>query len=112
MLSAAAVSCRTTTKDVQRWANIAQGPRKLVAVLTHEKFPLDLRVEAGMTLVSMKPLAGRRIGITELEAGSGGPDGDYVGAWLLAGPVSYPSAGCGGLSASARSGPVMIAWTM
>jgi hypothetical protein len=66
MLSALAISCRTTSKDVQRWANTAQGPRKLVAVMTHEKFPLDLRVEAGMTLVGMKPRAGRRIGITEL----------------------------------------------
>jgi hypothetical protein len=66
ILSASAVSCRTTTSDVHRWANTAQGPRKLVAVLTHEKFPLDLRVEAGMTLVGMKPRAGRRIGITDL----------------------------------------------
>jgi hypothetical protein len=66
MLSVGAASCRTTQTDVHRWANTAQGPRKLVAVLTHEKFPLDLRVEAGMTLVGMKPRAGRRVGITEL----------------------------------------------
>lgn len=66
MFSAGAVSCRTTPTDIHRWANTAQGPRKLVAVLTHEKFPLDLRVEAAMTLVGMKPRAGRRIGITDL----------------------------------------------
>lgn len=66
LLSVGAISCRTTPADVHRWANTAQGPNKLVAVLTHEKFPLDLRVDAAMTLVGMKPRAGRRIGITDL----------------------------------------------
>jgi hypothetical protein len=32
-------------------------------VITHDKFPLDLRVEAAMTLVTMKPRGGRRVGI-------------------------------------------------
>ena len=55
--------CRTGEDDVHRWANTAQGPRKLVAVLTHDKYPMDLRIEAAETLVSMKPRGGRRIGI-------------------------------------------------
>jgi len=55
--------CRTSDDDVHRWANTAQGPRKLVAVLTHDKYPIDLRIEAAETLVSMKPRGGRRIGI-------------------------------------------------
>jgi len=55
--------CRTSDDDVHRWANTQQGPRKLVAVLTHDKYPIDLRIEAAETLVSMKPRAGRRIGI-------------------------------------------------
>jgi hypothetical protein len=55
--------CRTSDDDVHRWANTAQGPRKLVAVLTHDKYPMDLRIEAAETLVSMKPRGGRRIGI-------------------------------------------------
>ena len=55
--------CRTSDEDVHRWANTAQGPRKLVAVLTHDKYPMDLRIEAAETLVSMKPRGGRRIGI-------------------------------------------------
>ncbi|HEY4104933.1 MAG TPA: hypothetical protein VGM44_13640, partial [Polyangiaceae bacterium] len=55
--------CRTSDDDVHRWANTANGPRKLVAVLTHDKYPLDLRIEAAETLVSMKPRGGRRIGI-------------------------------------------------
>ncbi len=58
--------CRTTTDDVHRWANTAQGPTKLVAVLIHGKYAMDLRVEAAMTLVSMRPRAGRRIGIGNL----------------------------------------------
>ncbi|HEX3776877.1 MAG TPA: hypothetical protein VHV51_20535 [Polyangiaceae bacterium] len=55
--------CRTSEDNVHRWANTANGPRKLVAVLTHDKYTLDLRIEAAMTLVSMKPRGGRRIGI-------------------------------------------------
>jgi hypothetical protein len=55
--------CRTSEDDVHRWSNTAQGPRKLVAVLTHDKYPIDLRIEAAETLVSMKPRGGRRIGI-------------------------------------------------
>ncbi len=58
-----ASGCRTSEDDVHRWANTAQGPRKLVAVVTHDKYPIDLRIEAAETLVSMKPRGGRRIGI-------------------------------------------------
>ena len=65
-LFAGASGCRTTDEDVHRWANTAQGPRKLVAVLEHDKYAPDLRVEAAMTLVSMKPRSGRRIGIGDL----------------------------------------------
>lgn len=59
----ALAGCRTSKEDVQRWANTAQGPRKLVAVLTHDKYPIELRVEAALTLITMKPRSGRRIGI-------------------------------------------------
>jgi hypothetical protein len=56
-------ACRTSSDDVQRWAATAQGPRKLVAVLTHDKYPLDLRVDAALALIGMKPRSGRRVGI-------------------------------------------------
>jgi hypothetical protein len=62
----AALGCRTDSDDVQRWANREQGPRKLSAVMTHDKYPDALRVEAALTLVSMKPRAGRRVGLDEL----------------------------------------------
>lgn len=65
-LGGSVVGCRTTPDNVHRWANTAQGPRKLVAVLVHDKYAIDLRVESAMTLVSMKPRAGRRIGIGNL----------------------------------------------
>ena len=55
--------CRTDRDDVARWSNTVQGPKKLVAVLTHDKYPIDLRVEAALTLVRMKPRGGRRVGI-------------------------------------------------
>ena len=65
----ASAGCRTDTDDVHRWANTQQGPRKLMAVMTHEKYVPELRIEAAMTLVRMKPRAGRRVGIDELIAG-------------------------------------------
>jgi hypothetical protein len=55
--------CRTTSEDVNRWASTVQGPKKLVAVLTHDKYPIDLRVEAALALIRMKPRNGRRVGI-------------------------------------------------
>ena len=55
--------CRTDGDDIERWTNTTQGPKKLVAVLTHDKYPLELRVEAAMALVKMKPRGGRRVGI-------------------------------------------------
>lgn len=60
------VGCRTSSDDVERWASTAQGPSKLIAVLTHDKYPLELRVESALTLVRMKPRSGRRVGIEEL----------------------------------------------
>ncbi len=55
--------CRTSTDDIERWTNTAQGPRKLVAVITHDKYPHELRVEASMALVRMKARGGRAVGL-------------------------------------------------
>ncbi len=59
----ATTGCRITEEDVHKWANKAQGPRKLVAVLSHDKYSTDLRVEAGMTMIRMKPRGGQQIGL-------------------------------------------------
>ena len=63
LLLVSAGGCRTTSEDVNRWASTVQGPKKLVAVLTHDKYPIDLRVEAAASLIRMKPRNGRRVGI-------------------------------------------------
>jgi hypothetical protein len=62
-LAIGTVACRTDSGNIKAWASKSQGPRKLVAVLTHDKYPMDLRIEAALTLISMKPRGGRRIGI-------------------------------------------------
>lgn len=58
-----ASGCRTTERDIERWATTKNGPSKLVAVLVHDKYEPELRVDAALTLVSMKPRGGRRVGI-------------------------------------------------
>lgn len=55
--------CAVSKSDVQRWEGTERGPEKLVAVLTHDKYSLDLRTEAALSLIRMKPRAGKRIGI-------------------------------------------------
>lgn len=62
-LAATSTGCRTDSDNIKAWASKSQGPRKLVAVLTHGKYPIDLRIEAALTLIGMKPRGGRRIGI-------------------------------------------------
>lgn len=56
-------ACRVSEDDVHRWESTAHGPDKLSAVLLHDKYDIGLRVEAAMSLIRMKPRAGRRIGI-------------------------------------------------
>jgi len=58
-----AAGCRVNEDDVHRWETTAHGPEKLRAVLFHDKYEPALRVEAAISLVRMKPRAGRRVGI-------------------------------------------------
>jgi hypothetical protein len=60
-----ATGCRVDDEAVHRWETTERGPDKLVAVLTHDKYDTPLRVEAGLSLIRMRPRNGRRIG-TEL----------------------------------------------
>ena len=55
--------CRTSEDDVHQWARKLSGPKRLVAVLTHDKYSPELRVEAALTLVTMKPRGGRAVGL-------------------------------------------------
>jgi hypothetical protein len=58
--------CRTNSQDLQRWASSQHGPTKLVAVLLHDKYPLELRAEAALALIGMKPRAGQQSGIDRM----------------------------------------------
>jgi hypothetical protein len=55
--------CRVNEDDIHRWESTQHGPDKLCAVLRHDKYDNALRVEAAMSLIRMKPRAGRRVGI-------------------------------------------------
>lgn len=61
-----APGCRTSESNIERWANTQQGPTKLVAVFTHDKYDLSLRTLAATTLVGMRPRGGQRVGIDAL----------------------------------------------
>jgi hypothetical protein len=62
-LSFAASGCRVSETDVKRWESTQRGPYKLVAVITHDKYPLELRTEAAMSLIRMPARGGVRQGI-------------------------------------------------
>jgi len=64
----AQTGCAVSENDVHRWENTERGPEKLVAVLTHDKYSMQLRTEAAMSLIRMKPRAGKRVGIDQLVA--------------------------------------------
>ena len=61
--SIAASGCRVSESDVKRWETTQRGPYKLVAVITHDKYPIELRTEAAMSLVRMPARGGVRQGI-------------------------------------------------
>src|SRR5688572_22720725 len=56
-------ACRVSESDVKRWELTQHGPTKLVAVITHDKYSMDLRTEAAMSLIRMPPRGGVRQGI-------------------------------------------------
>src|SRR5208282_5511112 len=61
--AAPSVGCRVDEDNVHRWESTERGPAKLVAVLEHDKYAYPLRTEAALSLIRMRPRAGRRIGI-------------------------------------------------
>ncbi len=63
ILTGTVSGCRVSNDEIHGWAQKKSGPKKLTAVLTHDKYPLDLRVEAALTLATMKPRGGRAVGL-------------------------------------------------
>jgi len=62
-LALTTVGCRITNDDVHAWAKKVSGPRKLIAVLQHDKYATKLRVQAALTLVTMPPRGGHAVGL-------------------------------------------------
>lgn len=66
--SALALSgCRVDENDIQRWEGTAQGPKKLCAVLLHDKYDTGLRVDSALAIIRMKPRSGRRLAFTQID---------------------------------------------
>lgn len=71
VLAGAAVSgCAVQEGDLARWESTLGGPRRLSAVVLFDKYPLDIRVKAAMSLVQMKPRKGKHVGIDRLVKGT------------------------------------------
>jgi hypothetical protein len=63
VLATSALGCRVSETDVKRWETTQRGPYKLVAVITHDKYPVELRTEAAISLIRMPARGGVRQGI-------------------------------------------------
>ncbi len=78
--------CAVSESDVHRWETTEQGPRKLYAVVTHDKFAWPLRVEAALSLIRMKPRQGKSWGIPYLLDGYKDEGGEVREGALVALP--------------------------
>jgi hypothetical protein len=58
--------CAVSESDVVRWERTERGPYKLVAVITHDKYSWQLRVDSAISLIRMPARGGRRMGISYL----------------------------------------------
>jgi hypothetical protein len=80
---ALSTACAVSTDDVTRWEGTVHGPEKLVAVVSHDKYRLDLRKDAVMSLIRMPPRGGTRQGIRLLLEKNKGENGqEHDGALM------------------------------
>jgi hypothetical protein len=80
-LSATGISaCAVSDSDVHRWETTENGPEKLYAIVTHDKYAWPLREEAALSLIRMRPRNGKRVGLEELIVGYDTPQGRVQGA--------------------------------
>lgn len=70
--------CSVQEPDLARWETTLGGPKRLSAVVLFDKYPLDMRVNAAMSLVKMKPRKGRHVGIDRLVKGTLVCDPEYL----------------------------------
>lgn len=67
---ASASGCAVGDQDLARWETTLGGPKRLLAVVRYDKYDHNLRVRAAMSLISMKPRKGERVGIKILVEGA------------------------------------------
>ncbi|HEY2516987.1 MAG TPA: hypothetical protein VGI39_39215, partial [Polyangiaceae bacterium] len=65
-LGAFSSGCAVSESDVHRWEQTERGPYKLIAVMTHDKYSWQLRIDSALALIHMGPRGGRRLGISYL----------------------------------------------
>ncbi len=46
--------CKVTSDDIEYWKGTVKGPGKIVAVLSSERYPLELRTQAALALIEME----------------------------------------------------------
>src|SRR5271155_4244739 len=84
-VGASVSGCAVSESDARRWETTENGPEKLYAVVTHDKYAWPLREEAAMSLVHMKPRNGKRVGLEYLLVGFDTPLGRVQGALAVLG---------------------------
>jgi hypothetical protein len=77
-LAFGAVGCAVNDADLVRWETTLGGPKRLSAVVLHDKYPHPLRVQAAMSLVRMKPRKGKHVGIERLVKGTLVCDTEFI----------------------------------
>jgi hypothetical protein len=77
--------CAVSESDAHRWETTENGPEKLYAIVAHDKYSWDLREEAALSLVRMRPRNGKRIGLEYAILGYDTPTGKVPGALAVLG---------------------------
>jgi hypothetical protein len=80
-----ATGCAVSDSDVHRWETTENGPEKLYAIVTYDKYAWPLRAEAALSLIRMRPRNGKRVGLEDLIVGYDSPQGRVQGALAVLG---------------------------
>ena len=66
LMATLTIGCAVNQDDLHRWETTLEGPKRLSAVVLHDKYDDKLRVEAAVSLIRMKLRKGQRVGIERL----------------------------------------------
>ena len=61
--TALVLGCAVSDSDIHHWEFTERGPENLYKIVVHDKFARQLRVEAALGLVRMKPRQGQHVGL-------------------------------------------------